>query len=278
MSTTTLDFPLVTLLPGEDAHLALAVEAGVYAATLPERRELRAIVAAGDEARERLWWAGVRTAASLAYRHAARSGLPVDDVLQDACVAVSEAVCTWDCRRGASFTTHVYHLVSFAMQSVGRHRGGSWSSSKGDRRAARVVADEHSRLAERGIRLAPHEIAALTGVSATAAARGATMIVGLPDEQLADPDAAFAFHRIDELGTDFLELLHPRHRTMLKLRFGLDGPAHTLQEAAAVLGISSSTALRVHQGALRAARRILEEERTTALRSRGASLDDEGCA
>lgn len=269
MNTSTLEFPLIALEPGEDAELGRAVEAGVYADRLtsvygPDPR-LLAVAEAGEVARERLWWAGVRIAAALAHRQAACTNLALDDLFQDACVAVAEAVCAWDHRRGAQFTTFVYHRVTLAMRTTGRHRGGSWAASKGDRRAAMAATREQHRLEEGGIELTIEDVAERMGLSPAAATRGSTVLVSLPADPIPDPDSDVAFVQVEESDMSFLELLDPVHRRLLRLRFGLDGRIHTIREAAAELGLSSSSTARSEQHALALARRILTSERTEIL-------------
>lgn len=266
MHSTKLDFPQVTLRDGEDRELARAIEAGIYAEHLldkdPFDDELSAVAEAGREARTRLWWAGLRVGAWHAFREVREHHTPFEDVLQDACVAVAEAVCTWDYTRGVAFTTYAYQRVEIALHDAGRHRAGHWTGSRGDRRAARLATIERHRLAGLGIELDTGEVAARIGVSPTAAIRGATVIVGLPEDPIPDDAASRAFEEVEFADVGFLDLLSERHRRLLRLRFGLDGREYTLQEAAQELEISVTTAARHLQHALEKARGILESDAT----------------
>lgn len=267
MNASTVTFPATTTLaPGEDAALARSFEAGVYAEYLISRYgpddALAAVAAEGRDSFLRLWWIGAKVGIRLARRLAGPASEILDDLLQDAWLAVSESVARWDYRREAGFVTFTYRCVELALTAAGRNRPGSWSSSRGDRNAAGRVAKERLRLASLGEEVSLVEVARRLGISAAAATRGSTVTVELSSEPLADPTAALAFDAVDEVGLDFLDLLPPAHARVLRLRFGLDGPPLSVRELGAVLGVAPSTACRSVAAALVQARALLQAERT----------------
>ncbi|MDO5678369.1 MAG: sigma-70 family RNA polymerase sigma factor [Propionibacteriaceae bacterium] len=242
MQIPELALPHVHLLPGEDFELARTIEAGVYAQyllqTQPERPLLAEMVRAGLAASERLSWVGIRMALKLAQRAAYFSGLPAEELFQDGCAAVGEAIRRFDHTREVRFTTFVHEYLIRVMSDGEQHRVGHPQVSRADRRAARQ--ESQSPAARRGrIRLVSLDDAAHVEV---ASADG-------------PPETA--------VGTDFLALLQPRHQKVLRLRYGYLGQPRTLAEAARIMNASPSTVSRWEREAVEAARLLLAGDRTT---------------
>lgn len=142
MHHRSADLPVIRLEPGEDTALARAVEAGVYATHLlaehgPDSRLERA-AEAGRQASDRLWWAGSRIAAHLAHQVATTQRLPVDDLLQDAYVALTESVLRYDHARGMRFSSFVYQSVTQAL--VEAYRRGQARSRRREATAGRPAS------------------------------------------------------------------------------------------------------------------------------------------
>lgn len=265
MNTATITFPPDRRGELDDLAAARAVEAGVYAAHLLERSQdrdprLERVVRAGQEATLDLWATGLRIAWSRACAVATLHCLPADDLFQDACVALAEAIRRFDHARGVRFSTFAFQAVQHSLLGAGRHRPLSATPSRRDREAAARLRAALERDAGSSLRSAAER----AGVSVQAAARGRIRIVDLSAVAAADPAAARSFE-LAEAGTDFLELLLPEHRQVLELRHGLrGGDPLTLAQVAAVMHISSTTVARWEAAAVAAARRILAADRTTA--------------
>lgn len=262
----TIDIPLIWLHDGDDVRLARAVEAGVYAAHLiatqgPDHR-LQAVVEAGHSAEERLWWVGLRIARMISSRVAATNQLPRDDLFQESCVAVAQAIRAFDHSRGVRFTTFVHHVVRQSLLDAEKFRVGTSAASRWDRRAARLV--ELAR--RRDPRQSLAEAARAAGVSVGAAGRGRTRLVPLDDVATHDPGAESTLERVGLPSLEFLDLLTPRHRMVLRERYFRE--RITLAELAARLGVSTSTACRWERSAIAEARAVLDAERTTLSRGR----------
>lgn len=259
-----LDLPEVVLEPGEDAELARAIEAGVYAQHLMDEGSssdprLPLVVAAGREAAQRLAWVGIRMALKYALRTAHLSGLPADELFQDGCVAVGEAIRRFDHRHEFRFTTFVHEYLFRVMCDGGHHRMGHPQVSRGDRRAARRALRELEALGMDESPAVLQAVIAETGLSPAAAQRGRIRHVSLDELE----HLAVSTDEPASLGADFLSLLLPRHRRLLQLRFGFKGPARTLAQVAEIMKASPSSVSRWEREALAAARQLLTGERAT---------------
>lgn len=267
MDLNALELPLVKLGEGDDLAYAKRIEAGVYAEHLLESGatdpRLPAVVASGRAAAEQLWWVGIRMAMQQAKRLESTIALPADELFQDGCVAVAKAIRRYDFTRGVRFTTFVFEFISRAMADASHHRMGRAHASRQDSRAARRAREVLDHAASLGHRTGLQEAARSAGVSPEAATRGHALMVSLDDVLIADPAAEASFERMLSSGLAFLDLLTPRQRRVLQLRF-LDDQPMTLAEVAAKLGATSSTILRWERDAVEAARRLLMAERTLA--------------
>ena len=259
----TLTIPLVWLDEGEDIAAARAIEAGLYAHYLIQRDgaspSLTRVVEAGQQAHALLWSVGLRVARRLASRLAALTGLPEDDVFQDASLAVARAIHAFDHQRETRFTTFVHHVVTRALSDEDHLRVGALIASRSDRRASRKAARAQQDMPRDGLAAA----ASAAGVSLTAVARARWRQVPLDEATSAVDERAL---RVDEAacqGVAFLDLLSPMHRRVLQERY-LAQSTRTLAEVASTLGVSSSTVLRWERAALSEARLVLSRERTEA--------------
>lgn len=266
MRIPELNLPYVRLAPGEDVALARAIEAGVFAQHLIEEGSddprLAEVVRLGEAAAERFSWVGVRMALKYALRTAYVSGLPEDELFQDGCVAVAEAIRRFDFTRSYRFTTFVHEYLFRVMCDGGRHRVGQPLVSRADRRAARQALRQMDALGVEDSSAVFKAVIAATGLSVGAASRGRMRLVAL-DESAHSP-ALVTWGPSDRHGDDFLALLLPRHRRILQLRYGFNGPVHTLKQVAEAMNASASTVARWEREALEAARHLLGGERTTA--------------
>jgi RNA polymerase nonessential primary-like sigma factor len=271
------------LLTGdEEVALARAIEAGRQARQRQSAGcsgpELDAAVARGRAAFDRFVLSNLRLVAKLAGECARRSGVELDDLIQDGCVGLVRAVEGFDWRRGTRFSTYATWWIRKALQQ-GVHRG---------ERGIRLPAAVHDALvrvhaatkrleAERGM---PPDAAALaeatdlpvTTVRAVQALAGRPVSLDRPAADggsplgdlfavAADDPAAEAVDRVlaGQLVARARDCLDERARHVLLRRFGLlDGSPRSLEDIAAELGVSRETVrLDLHRavGRLRAATR-----------------------
>lgn len=275
MKIPELDLPHVIFGPGEDIALARAVEAGVYAQHLMEQGNdellLSVVAERGRVAAEQFAWVGIRMALKYSRHTAYLSGLPEEELFQDGCVAVAEAIRRYDHALGIRFTTFVHEYLMRQLADGGRHGIGRPVVSRGDRRAARATLQA---LDSRGLpesEAAVDEVVSAMGLSPTATRRGRIRMVSLDTALMTDEGAQAVVEDGSGPGLDFLALLSPRHRQILQWRYGIDCPVQTLVQISHRLKASPSTVARWQREALAAARLVLSGERTTAAAAYGES-------
>jgi RNA polymerase primary sigma factor len=204
--------PLLTA--ADEVALGRAIAAGVAAAAAlaagpvpPSRRaELRALVTAGDAARERFIAANLRLVVSIAKRYTS-AGMPLGDLIQEGNLGLMRAVDKFDPGKGFKFSTYatwwIRQAITRAMADKGRtirvpaHVGDIVSS------LARTTAD-----LTRDFGREP-TVAEVADVVADHSAE-------------APFDAAVASLEQQELAT-VLRRLTDREQRVLALRFGLAG-------------------------------------------------------
>ena len=132
MNTTKLVFSSPLLNAEEERELARKIEAGVYATHLvatDDRRHprsaLKRIIENGFHARETLFRANLRLVMKLTGKAVKRTGLPLDDLFQEGCLALGEAIQHFDHTRGTRFSTLAHEYVSRALARSAYTRCGS---------------------------------------------------------------------------------------------------------------------------------------------------------
>ncbi|GAB3821265.1 hypothetical protein GCM10028820_29210 [Tessaracoccus terricola] len=248
------------LLRAEDeVELARRIEAGVYAehllreGTRPDQHLLRKVRDDGREAWRELWIANLRLVRRHAMDFAKRQSLPVDDLFQDGCIGLAEAMQRYDHRRGLRFTTLAHDYVRHAVAASAARRGGML---EGPLHRQRVRQRIRRVEAERG-ELGHQELADVIGTSRQAVA--IAQVHTAPIDEIPSAQAVFLadFDRVESVGTDFLNLICGEAAEFLRLRFGIERPTHSLRVLARRLEVSESTARRLEAAALELARRVL---------------------
>jgi RNA polymerase sigma factor (sigma-70 family) len=269
------------LLTAEDeVRLAQAYEAGLearrrLAAGDPGRSELEAVAERGERARRTMIESNLRLVVSIARRFSA-TGLPLGDLVQEGNLGLLRAVERFDWRRGVKFSTYATWWIKQAITRGAADRGAN------PIRLPVHVDEQVGRLRRTQTRLhellgrepTEAELAADLGMPTDKVARlkdtaqaitsldtpvgddGAALQDLLEDEQAARPDE----QALEAVGRQALEqvlaALPERARRVLVLRFGLDsGTPRTLEEVAAVLGVSRERARQLEVRALATLRR-----------------------
>jgi RNA polymerase primary sigma factor len=238
--------PLLTA--ADEVALGRAIAAGVAAAAAlaagpvpPSRRaELRALVTAGDAARERFIAANLRLVVSIAKRYTS-AGMPLGDLIQEGNLGLMRAVDKFDPGKGFKFSTYatwwIRQAITRAMADKGRtirvpaHVGDIVSS------LARTTAD---LTRDFGREPTVAEVAHATGLRAEQVidyravmpdmvslsaplGDGGEVADVVADHSAEAPfDAAVASLEQQELAT-VLRRLTDREQRVLALRFGLAG-------------------------------------------------------
>lgn len=259
-----LDNHLTTpLLDGaEEVALARRIEAGVYAEhlladpTRIHRARLESAAVDGRRAWRQLWTANLRLVMRHAMDFAKRQSLPVDDLFQDGCVGLAEAMQRYDFRRGLRFTTLAHDYVRHAVAASAARRGGMLEGPLHRQRIRQRIRKAETS----GGEVDRHQLAGIVGVSPRAVAIAQAQVASLDEVPSAQTVFEADFARVEGVGTDFLNLLSREAAEFLRLRFGIDRPTHSLRQLAGRLGISESTARRLEASALELARQVLASD------------------
>jgi RNA polymerase primary sigma factor len=270
------------LTADDEVRLAQAYEAGrearrrlAAAAEDPDRAELEAVAERGERARRTMIESNLRLVVSIARRYWA-TGLPLGDLVQEGNLGLLRAVERFDWRRGVKFATYATWWIKQAITRGVADRGPNpirlpvhvdgqvGRLRRTQARLAELLGREPStgELAAE-LRLPVESVVRLLGAAQAFTSLdtpigddGAALQDLLEDEQAVDPDEL----ALEAVGREALEQalagLPERARRVLVLRYGLDtGTPRTLEEVAAVMGVSRERARQVELGALAALRR-----------------------
>ncbi|WOP17822.1 sigma-70 family RNA polymerase sigma factor [Raineyella sp. LH-20] len=226
----------------EEGDLARTIEAGVFARHLLETRtscpfatpgDLRAVVERGEQARERFLAANLGLVIHVVRRDAGGSAQDRDDLIQEGCLGLAEALAGFDWARGTRFSTWAVPYV----------RGRIAEARRLDRGGIRIPV--------RRLRAAA---AAGEQVVTTASIHGVEELEATwwRDDTAVGDDEPGAV----ELADGWRELTR-RERAVLTHRFGLAGrQARTQTATAAALGIPVKTVRLVEAAALERLREV----------------------
>lgn len=277
----TITIPQVELLSAE-AEIALArqIEVGLFAAeALSSGRypcgatevELRLLRAAGERAHHTFYIHNLPMVASLALQWAHRAALSADELFQEGCVGLGEAIQVWDHRRGIKFSTLAFPRVEWAISSAALVRCGQIEISRFHARQAMAAKRAWEKLeAEHGRGVGLTEVAAHLGREAGAVARSISLTT--PDTlspQLANRLGGNQI-RLAEAGgparklADWLGELPEDEQIVLLGRHGFDGEVVTHAALGERLGVSASTVRRIEQRAINRIRRVASRQRIVA--------------
>jgi RNA polymerase primary sigma factor len=260
-----------------ETELAQAIERGNTAAhaleevTDPaERERLRRVAHAGARARERFVEANIRLVVSVARSFEGR-GLLLPDLVQEGNIGLMRAVDGFDWRRGFKFSTYAVWWIRQAIQRALSEQGHSLrlSSSGADdlsrvQRTTALFEELHRR------RPTITELANATNLSAARVQRVLDAIAPLVSldapvptadgdgdvlgSLLADdaPPVAELAERATFRGVldRMMDVLDPRERRILGMRFGLDAPPATSAVIAHEMHLSSERVRQIEARAL----------------------------
>jgi len=239
----------------------------------------RLIKKGNQKARAKMIRANLRLVINIAKRYG-HLGLPLMDMIEEGNIGLMKAVDKFNPRKGYRFSTYAAWWIKQSItraiaEQVKMIRAPAYlnellirwkkSSERLSQKLKRQPTNEEvakkMRLSRQRAEQIVNWLAIQTSsLDAPIGEDGQTQVSDLvEDEEAKSPDADITKLMIRENVENLLELMSPRERKILDMRFGLlDGRPHTLAEVAKKIGVSRERVRQVEEQALRKLRRFVQ--------------------
>lgn len=255
------------LTESEEAALARAVEIGVLAEEALGggfvveacQGELDELVLEGRAARERLLLANIGLVKTIARGELGVSPAEYAEVVQEGHLALAEALARYDHRRGRFGPYAAAWIRARVRGAIATQCGRVGVPARDLARYFAVRRAEVDLMQCLGRSVAPSEVPGAEGVAAVQAIVSPAPFAAalyVPDESACrhlEPDDEFDVRRL-------LDGLPAAERSVLRRRFGFDGPPTSRQDLADELDVSEATLRRMEARAVDRLRRALGQE------------------
>jgi RNA polymerase primary sigma factor len=242
-------------LPPSELRLALAE---VYQA----RRELKQL-------REQMVRANLRLVVAIAKKYRGHSSLELSDLIQEGNLGLIRAVEKYNHRHGVKLSTYAVWWIRQSITRAIADQGRMIRVPEHMAKTARKVHRERSKLQQHGREPGSDEIAARSGIAKAQVEQALSLVqdptsLDIPisedsDATLADlieaPDAVNP-HTAAEAGAlrecvaEVLAELTPREERILRMRFGIGMPDHTLEQVGKTFGVTRERIRQIEAKAL----------------------------
>jgi len=220
-------------------------------------------------ARDRLVLHNLRLVNAIVMRQRSQRQLPILDLVQEGCTGLMRAADKYDASTGYRFSTYAYNWVTQAVRrasdsqhglirlpaNVGAevarvHRARRHLADTGTPADARRLAEASGRDLQQLDRLLQVHDLAISLSSPVAGDSDLTLegTIAAPDADGGETACEQAMAR--RTLRDALQRLPERHRLVVSRRWGLEGPAETLEQVSARLGVSREWVRQIERQAL----------------------------
>lgn len=227
---------------GEAIRAAAAIRGRVGKRSRDPEADQMAILAAGRQAEATVVTANLRLVVTLAGRHR-RAGLPIDDLIQAGNIGLIYAATRYDERRGFRFSTYAYYWI---RSSIG-------DAISTERSLIRLPRELDAALARHRRGEPIDDLDRMRALDRLQSVQGLAQI---PECQTVEPSAeAVAETALSSLLPDniarALEILDPRSRELIALRYGLGGrEPMRVKDLARRYGLTRERIRQIHNAAL----------------------------
>lgn len=289
MKTATSDFDLgynyhsnftstPLLTADEEIALATAIQAGTAAKTAlssgnkltsSQIRQYKAAIVEGDKAHERFISANTLLVMRIAHGFT-RRGLPYQDLVSEGILGLGHAIRKYDPRKGFRFSTYA---TPWIKQYIGRAINNQADMIRiPEHRLAEIYKVASARRAieeEQGTPATREQIAERTGYSESHVTYldtldrnpmslstpvgeedGATVADFVVDTSSQDPESVSFSNAMIETVQSMLSGTSEKEQQVLKMRFGFEGEAMSLEAIAKVLGVTRERVRQIEMSAL----------------------------